>query len=175
VTDGGFTSLWAHWFLPPTRPRSYLSILELGMLGTGVPSALGAALGSPARDVVCVTGDGAAGFHFMELQSAVRERVRLTTVVFAEGSWSMEVPNEQMLYGKSFGTEMGTVRWDVVAQGLGCDGIYAERLADVEAALGRARSAERPVAICVRTDRAANVAVAPDPAIRFAEVYQGPM
>src|SRR5436309_1700280 len=26
VTDGGFTSLWAYWFLPPTRPRSYLSI-----------------------------------------------------------------------------------------------------------------------------------------------------
>ena len=35
------------------------------MLGTGVPSALGAKLGSPERDVVCVTGDGAAGFHFM--------------------------------------------------------------------------------------------------------------
>src|SRR5438552_4651974 len=68
VTDGGFTSLWAYWFLPPTRPRSYLSILELGMLGTGVPSALGAKLGSPECEVVCVTGDGAAGFHFMEMQ-----------------------------------------------------------------------------------------------------------
>jgi len=42
VTDGGNTSLWAHWFLPPTQPRSYLNILELGMLGTGIPSALGA-------------------------------------------------------------------------------------------------------------------------------------
>ncbi|RMF19780.1 MAG: thiamine pyrophosphate-binding protein, partial [Deltaproteobacteria bacterium] len=63
VTDGGNTSLWAYWFLPPTRPRSYASILELGMLGTGVPSAIGARLGNPDRDVVCVTGDGAAGFH----------------------------------------------------------------------------------------------------------------
>ena len=32
VTDGGNTSLWAHWFLPATQPRSYLNILELGML-----------------------------------------------------------------------------------------------------------------------------------------------
>jgi acetolactate synthase-1/2/3 large subunit len=175
VTDGGFTSLWAYWFLPPTRPRSYLSILELGMLGTGVPSALGAKLGSPDREVVCITGDGAAGFHFMEMQSAARERAKITVVVFAEGSWSMEVPNEQMLYGKNFGTEMGTVRWDIVAKGLGCEGFYAETAADVEAALAKARDADGPAVVCVRTDRAANLGVAPEPAIRFAEVYQGPM
>jgi acetolactate synthase-1/2/3 large subunit len=175
VTDGGFTSLWASWFLPPTRPRSYLNILELGMLGTGIPSSLGAKLGNPDREVVCVTGDGAAGFHFMEMQSAVREGVKTTTIVFAEGSWSMEVPNEQMLYGKSFGTEMGTVRWDVVAQGLGCTGLYAETLADVDAALAKAKSASGPVVVCVRTDRTANLSVAPEPALRFAEVYQGPM
>jgi acetolactate synthase I/II/III large subunit len=175
VTDGGFTSLWAYWCLPPTAPRSYLSILELGMLGTGVPSALGAKLGNPERDVVCVTGDGAAGFHFMEMQSAVREDARFTTIVFSEGSWSMEVPNEQMLYGKNFGTEMGTIRWDIVSQGLGCEGLYAETLTEVDSALGKAREAERPVVICVRTDRAANLGVAADPAMRFAEVYQGPM
>ena len=175
VTDGGFTSLWAYWFLPPTRPRSYLSILELGMLGTGVPSALGAKLGNPDRDVVCITGDGAAGFHFMEMQSAARERARLTVVVFAEGSWSMEVPNEQMLYGQNFGTEMGTVRWDVVAKGLGCEGLYADTLADVESALARAREVAGPVVICVRTDRTANLGVAPEAGLRFAEVYQGPM
>ena len=175
ATDGGFTSLWAYWFLPPTRPRSYLSILELGMLGTGIPSALGAKLGTPGRDVVCVTGDGAAGFHFMEMQSAARERAKITVVVFAEGSWSMEVPNEQMLYGRSFGTEMGIVRWDVVAQGLGCAGLYAETLAEVDAALARAREADGPVVVCVRTDRGANLGVAPEPAMRFMEVYQGPM
>jgi acetolactate synthase-1/2/3 large subunit len=175
VTDGGFTSLWAYWFLPPTRPRSYLSILELGMLGTGVPSALGAKLGSPDRDVVCVTGDGAAGFHFMELQSAAREAAKVTVVVFAEGSWSMEVPNEQMLYGRSFGTEMGTVRWDVVARGLGCEGLYAETLADAESAFAKARDVAGPVAICVTTDRTANLSVPPEPGLRFMEVYQGPM
>ena len=175
VCDGGFTSLWAYWFLPPTRPRSYLSILELGMLGTGVPSALGAKLGNPDREVVCLTGDGAAGFHFMEMQSAARERAKITVVVFAEGSWSMEIPNEQMLYGRNFGTEMGPVRWDLVARGLGCEGFHAETIAEVESALARARDIAGPVVICVRTDRAANLGVPPEAGLRFAEVYQGPM
>jgi acetolactate synthase-1/2/3 large subunit len=174
VTDGGNTSLWAHWFLPPTRPRSYLNILELGMLGTGIPSALGAKLGNPGRNVVCVTGDGAAGFHFMEMQSAAREGLEITTLVFAEGSWTMEEPNERMLYGRTFGTDMGTVRWDVVGQGLGCEGTYVERLEELEPALERAKAAQGPAVVCLRTDRDANLAIPQASLLRFIEVYQGP-
>jgi len=175
VTDGGNTSLWASWFLPPTRPRSYLNILELGMLGTGIPSALGAKLASPERPVVCVTGDGAAGFNFMEMQSAAREGVDLKTIVFAEGAWSMEEPNERMLYGRTFGTEMGEVRWDIVAEGLGCQGIYVEKPEELPAALERARRAKGPVVVCLRTSREANLAVPGDALMRFLEVYQGPL
>jgi acetolactate synthase-1/2/3 large subunit len=174
VTDGGNTSLWAHWTLPSTQPRSYLNILELGMLGTGIPSALGSKLANPERDVVCVTGDGAAGFNFMEMQSAAREGLKLTTLVFAEGSWTMEEPNELMNYGRTFGTEMGTIRWDIVGQGLGCEGIYVEQLDELEPALRRAKAADGPVVVCIRTDRGANLAMPQDPMLRFVEVYQGP-
>lgn len=175
ATDGGMTSLWAHLLLPATRARSYSSILELGMLGTGIPSALGAKLGSPGRDVVCVTGDGAAGFHVMELQSAVREGAKLTVVVFAEGSWSMEVPNEALRYGRTFGTEMGTVRWDRVAEGLGATGFYADGPDDLEASISAARSARGPALVCVKTDLTANLSIPPAVAARFGEVYAPPV
>ncbi len=175
VADGGNTSLWAHSCLPPTRPRSYHNILELGMLGTGIPSAIGAKLGAPEREVVCVTGDGAAGFNFMEMQSAARDGVKITTIVFAEGSWTMEEPNERMLYGKTFGTHQGAVRWDRVAEGLGCHGEYVERTEDIAAALQRAKTAKGPAVVCLRTDRDANLAIPTELMLRFAEVYQGPM
>jgi acetolactate synthase-1/2/3 large subunit len=175
VTDGGNTSLWLHSSLPATRPRSYLNILELGMLGTGIPSAVGAKLAAPEREVVCVTGDGAAGFNFMEMQSAAREGLRIVTVVFAEGSWSMEVPSQLLAYGRTFGTEMGSVRWDVVAEGLGCRGEAVEKLADLEPALRRAREADGPAVVCVHTDRAANLSIPPELLMRFVEVYQGPL
>jgi acetolactate synthase-1/2/3 large subunit len=175
ATDGGNTSLWAHWFLPSTRPRSYLNILELGMLGTGIASALGAKLGDPGRDVVCVSGDGAAGFNFMEMQSAAREGLDVSVVVFSEGSWSMEEPNERMLFGRTFGTEMGDIRWDVVAEGLGCRGEFVEKLEDVEPALERAKASAGPAVVCLRTSREANLSTPMDPLRRFGEVYQGPM
>jgi acetolactate synthase-1/2/3 large subunit len=174
VTDGGNTSLWAHTCLPPTGPRSYHSILELGMLGTGIPSAIGAKLGAPDREVVCVTGDGAAGFHFMEMQSAAREHLALTTIVFAEGSWTMEEPNERLLYGKTFGTAMGTVRWDKVAEGLGCRAAYVDTLDDLRPALQEARSHAGPSVICIKSDRDANLSLPQDMFLRFFEGYQGP-
>jgi acetolactate synthase-1/2/3 large subunit len=174
VTDGGNTSLWAHSLLPATAGRSYLSILELGMLGTGIPSAVGAKLAMPEREVVCVTGDGAAGFHFMEMQSAAREKLAITTIVFAEGSWTMEEPNERTLYGRTFGTAMGTVRWDKVAEGLGCTAAYVDRMEDLAPALEQARVSAGPHVVCIRTDRDANLAIPQEMFGRFFEVYQGP-
>jgi acetolactate synthase-1/2/3 large subunit len=175
IADGGNTSLWSLWYLPSTRARSFLNILELGMLGTGIPSAIGAKLGSPSREVVCVTGDGAAGFNFMEMQTAAREGLKLRVIVCAEGSWTMEEPNERRLWGKTFGTEMGTVRWDKVAEGLGCKAFYVDRMEDLGAALNGARSSDGPAVICLKTNRDANLSIPPQLGLRFAEVYQGPM
>ena len=174
TVDGGNTALWAYAILPPTRPRSYHSILELGMLGTGIPSAIGAKLGAPHRDVVCVTGDGAAGFNIMEMQSAAREKLAITTIVFAEGAWTMEQPNELALYGKTFGTAQGEIRWDLVAQGLGCHSEYVDRIGDLEPALRRAQEHDGPSLVCLRTDHDANLAVPEDMMARFFEVYSGP-
>jgi len=172
--DGGMTSLWAALALPSTRPSSYHSIMELGMLGTGIPSAIGARLGAPDRDVVCVTGDGAAGFNVMELQVAARDGIKVTVVVMAEGEWTMEIPNEMMRWGKTFGTAMSEVRWDVVAQGLGCHGEFVQSIAELPAALERARAQDRPALVCVRTSKDANLAVPPEIVGRFFEVYFGP-
>jgi len=173
-TDGGMTSLWASMCLPATRPASYHGILEFGMLGTGIPSAIGAKLGAPEREVVCVTGDGAAGFNIMELQTAAREGVDLTVVVLAEGEWTMEIPNEMARWGRSFGTAMGRVRWETVAEGLGCHAEGVDSIADLPAALVRARRHQGPSLVCVQTSVQANLAV-PEPIVaRFFEVYFGP-
>jgi acetolactate synthase-1/2/3 large subunit len=172
--DGGMTSLWAAMALPSTRPSSYHGIMEFGMLGTGIPAAIGARLGAPDRDVVCVTGDGAAGFNVMELQTAVRERARITCVVMAESEWTMEVPNEMAHFGRTFGTSTGEVRWDKVAEGLGAHAEYVDAIGQLPAALVRCKAQPGPSLVCVRTSKDANLAVPPAGIARFFEVYFGP-
>jgi hypothetical protein len=63
----------------------------------------------------------------MEMQSAAREPLKITTVV------------------------MGTVRWDLAASGLGCEGFYVEKTEDRAGA--DARSAKEPGGACVKTNR----------------------
>jgi len=87
----------------------------------------------------------------------------------------MEELNERMLYGRTFGTETGTVRWDLVGEGLGCAGFYVDRIEDLESALTRAREVKGPAVVCIRTSREANLAIPGDMLMRFVEVYQGPM
>ena len=173
-TDGGMTSLWAGLALPSTKPNSFHGILEFGMLGTGIPSAIGSKLGDPSREVVCVTGDGAAGFNAMELQVAAREGLKITCVVMAEAEWTMEIPNEMAIFGKTFGTSMGEVRWDKVAEGLGCHGEYVDSIDALPAALMRAKAHAGPALVCVRTSKEANLAVPQTGMARFFEVYFGP-
>jgi acetolactate synthase-1/2/3 large subunit len=173
-TDGGMTSLWAAIALPSTKPNSYHGIMELGMLGTGIPSAIGAKLGAPDREVVCVTGDGAAGFNAMELQTAAREGLQITFVVMAESEWTMEIPNELARWGRTFGTGMGEVRWDRLAEGLGCHGEFVDSLDAMPAALARARGRAGPALVCVRTSKEANLSVPEAGIARFFEVYNGP-
>jgi acetolactate synthase-1/2/3 large subunit len=173
-TDGGMTSLWAGLALPSTKPNSFHGILEFGMLGTGIPSAIGSKLGDPSREVVCVTGDGAAGFNVMELQVAAREGLKITCVVMAEAEWTMEIPNEMAIFGKTFGTSMGEVRWDKVAEGLGCHGEYVDSIDALPAALMRAKAHAGPALVCVRTSKEANLAVPQTGMARFFEVYFGP-
>jgi acetolactate synthase-1/2/3 large subunit len=77
-------------------------------------------------------------------------------------------------YGTTFGTAQGEIRWDVVAQGLGCHGEYVERIEDLDPALRRAREHDGPSLICLRTDHNANLNIPADMTARFFEVYGGP-
>jgi len=74
---------------------------------------------------------------------------------------------ERGFYGRTFGTEQGTVRWDPVAEGRGCHGDYAERIEDVAPALRRAKAAKGPAVVCLRTDRDANLAIPQELMLRF--------
>jgi acetolactate synthase-1/2/3 large subunit len=70
---------------------------------------------------------------------------------------------------------MGTGRWDTVAAGLGCHAEYVERIDDIDNALQRARKAEGPALVCLKTNRDANLSIPQDLLLRFIVVYQGPI
>lgn len=160
VLDGGNTVLWGVAFHPIFTPQSFLYSVKMGYLGTGIPFAIGAKLAAPERMVVCVTGDGAAGFNVMEMETAVREGAPIIVVVAVDEGWGME----RSAFGfqgykpdKGLGIDLSPeIHYDTIAQGLGC---YAERVDTFDGlgeALGRAAASGKASLIHLAVDPTVN-------------------
>ena len=160
VLDGGNTVLWGVAFNPILEPNSFLYSVKMGYLGTGLPFAIGAKLAAPDRPVVCITGDGALGFNVMELETALRANTPLVVVVAVDNAWGME---KTAFNVAGLGPEQYVdidirpgVRYDVIAQGLGCHGEKVDELDELLPALQRAVESGKPAVIHVAVDAAVN-------------------
>jgi acetolactate synthase-1/2/3 large subunit len=84
VTQMGFVARLA---FPVYKPRTFLSPGYQDNLGWGFATALGAQHARPDVPVVAISGDGGFMFTANELATAMRHRIPLVTVVFADGAF----------------------------------------------------------------------------------------
>ncbi|ETN44718.1 uncharacterized protein HMPREF1541_10388 [Cyphellophora europaea CBS 101466] len=137
LIDGGEAGVWAMDLLEHARAaHALVSTGYLGFLGNGWGYSLGAALAYPDRLVVNIHGDGSAGFHIQELDTYARHGCRVLTVVMNNYFWGMSVAGQDLIYEKSESVRPASelspnCRFDIVAQGFGCDGRIVERFEDV--------------------------------------------
>ncbi|MDR1603382.1 MAG: biosynthetic-type acetolactate synthase large subunit [Gracilibacteraceae bacterium] len=69
VTDVGQHQMWAAQFFAFRQPRSFVTSGGLGTMGFGLPAAIGAQVGNPGRQVICVAGDGGFMMNCQELST----------------------------------------------------------------------------------------------------------
>ncbi|MGA2932939.1 MAG: thiamine pyrophosphate-binding protein, partial [Acidimicrobiales bacterium] len=167
--DGGNSALWAHLALVVTRPRSLLWTGHFGHLGTGIPYAIGAKLARPDRPVFLFSGDGAFGFNLQELETAARVGAAIVAVVNCDYAWAMEEQGMLDEVGRTIGVRTSVVRYDLVAEGLGCHGELVESPEGIVPALQRASTSGRPAVVQVVVDHALNVN--PPGMSEFLEMY----
>jgi len=67
-------------------PHTHLALTG-GAIGQGLPLAVGAAVACPDRKVICLSGDGSGMYTLQALWTMSRERLDVTTVVFANRSY----------------------------------------------------------------------------------------
>ena len=161
VLDGGNTTLTGVAFHPILSSPSFLYSVKMGYLGTGLPFAMGAKLAAPGRPVCMITGDGAFGFHVMELETAAREELPIVVLVAVDAAWGMEkTAFLAQGYGAADwerrGIDLASVSYDAMARSLGCHGERVERIEELEPALDRSIAARKPAVIHVQVDRELN-------------------
>jgi acetolactate synthase-1/2/3 large subunit len=152
VSDGGEFGQWAQACIEaPVRIVNG----QAGSIGSAIPFALAAKLARPDALVIAATGDGACGFHLLELETALRHGLAPVIVVGNDACWNAEHQIQIRAYGKARAryTELSPTRYDAVAMALGAQGELVSRAADLPAALERAVRAGKPALVNVMIQR----------------------
>ncbi len=165
VVDGGNTAVWANFYLQVRAPNTFLTTPHFGMLGAGVGQALGAAVARPDRQVCCIIGDGAFGMHPQEVETAVRNGLRVVFVVVSDRQWGMVKLTQSMAARpvkmllrrhldpeETINSDLGEIAYDELARAMGAHG---ERVADpagLRTALNRALEARCCAVVHVDVD-----------------------
>ena len=165
VIDGGNTAIWANFYHQVRTPNTIVTTPKMGMLGAGVSQALGAKVAHPNRQVYCIIGDGAMGFHPQEIETAVRNNLQVIYLVLCDKQWGMVKINQQFMLkpvktlvfktlgpDETINTDLNEIQFDQLARSMGA---YGERVADaagLEGAIRRAMASGRCSVIHVDVD-----------------------
>ncbi len=143
ISDGGEWGQWAQACI--TAPTRIING-PAGSIGTSIPFALAASLARPGARVVTVLGDGTAGFHIMEYDTAVRYDIPFVAVLGNDAAWNAEFQIQLREYGdqRLVGCELLPSRYDRVVEALGGHGEHVTSIGGLTPALERAGASERP-------------------------------
>ena len=154
VFDGGDFCHFGRSLLPALKPKHWLYVSSLGMLGSSLPQALAAKVAYPNSRVIMMTGDGAFGFNAMEFDTAVRHTLNVVAILGNDSAWGIDRQIQLGLYGRPVATDLLQTRYEQVVQGLGGHGEFVERPEDLAPALERALTCGKPALLNVAIERA---------------------
>lgn len=102
VTDVGQHQMWASQYITLNEKKQFITSGGLGTMGFGLPAAIGAKIGCPDKDVVCITGDGGLQMNIQELATAMCQETNVVICVLNNYYLGMVRQMQQLFYGKRY-------------------------------------------------------------------------
>jgi len=145
VTQIGFAARLA---FPVYKPRTFLSPGYQDNLGWGYATALGAQNARPDVPVLSINGDGGFMYTGNELATAMRHRIPLVAVVFADGAFgNVRRIQEEQFGNRLIACDLANPDFVKYAESFGAAGRRARSPAELGAALRLAFAAREPTLI----------------------------
>jgi acetolactate synthase-1/2/3 large subunit len=152
LLDGGNIGRWAHMALFDRHPSHWFTCGASGVVGWGLGGAMAGKLARPDRPLLLLSGDGAAGFNVSDIETALRFRTPFVMVVAHDGAWGIVADGQPA--GRRVACELGTLRFDRVAQALGARGVLIEDPRQIGPAIEEGLAADTVTVIQVPTQQA---------------------
>ena len=135
--DGGDYCHFLRASIERNKPYRFNNVSSFGMIGTGIPYAIGAQIALPKHKVVVVTGDGSFGFNGMEIDTMVRHNLPVKIILGNNSIWGIDWQIQKGLYGRPVWTDLLPTRYDKMAESLGAHSEYVKNSSDLESSLLR--------------------------------------
>ena len=118
-------------------------------MGYGLPAALGAKLGQPAKKVVLFTGDGSIMMNCQEFATAADYNIDVKVVVMHNHVLGMVTQWQRMFYGKRYSQTLLNGHTDFVklAEAMGVSACRISEPAELMPVLQKALASDGPVLI----------------------------
>lgn len=131
LADTGNSQAWSiHYLHPRTQSPGnssassdrYRACLEFVSMGWAIGAAIGIAVGSRGRPVVCITGDGSLLMSGQEITVAIQERLPVIFVVLNDSALGMVKHGQRLNGAEPIAFELPKVDFCAYAKSMGVDG-----------------------------------------------------
>ncbi len=159
TTEVGQNQMWAAQYYHFNAPNHFITSGGLGVMGFGLPAAIGAKAACPDKLVVDVAGDGSIQMNIQELMTAIESKTDVKIVILNNQYLGMVRQWQELFYNKEYSSTNMENAPDFVklAQAYGAKGLRCTRPDEVEETLTQGLNSKGTVVMDFAVDREESV------------------
>jgi acetolactate synthase-1/2/3 large subunit len=158
VSDVGAHKMWIARYFQCDEPNTCLISNGFCSMGFAFPVAMGAKFANPDVRVVAVAGDAGFLMNVQDIETAVRRKLNVVTVILLDGEYGLIKWKQQNHFaGRHSDLAFGNPDFEMLAKSFGAWGKVLSGPGQLKPALAEAFRQEGPALIGVPVDYAENV------------------
>ena len=157
LADTGAVKMWMARLYPTYEPGTCLTSNGLSAMSFALPGAIGAKLAEPGRRVLAAAGDGAFLMHSQEIETALRERIPLTVLIWQDDAYGLIKWKMDLELGHHVATGFANPDFAAYAESFGARGYRIDTAGELLPALTEALAANTVSVITCPVDYSENL------------------
>ncbi|HWE68328.1 MAG TPA: acetolactate synthase large subunit [Acidimicrobiales bacterium] len=157
LADTGAVKMWMARLYPTYEANTCLISNGLSTMAFALPGAIGAKLALPERRVLAAVGDGAFLMNSQEIETAVRERIPLTVLIWQDDAYGLIKWKMNLEIGHDVAIGFSNPDFVAYAESFGARGYQVRSAGDLLPMLSEALAADTVSIIACPVDYSENL------------------